>query len=878
MKIEKIRVLLIDDIEANLYSMKALIEKHFHVEILTTLSAEEALLLLIKEKIHIIISDIQMPKMDGFEFTRLLKTNSKTKNIPIIFVSASFVSFEDELKGLELGAIDYITKPVNEQYFILKLKNYIKLVTISETLREKEQYATKLLNLSDGAKIICDASCCVLDYNAKAKEIFENLSYEMDIHELADIELFQNMVVSILTNQHIFQYKRRTYKMVSKPLDGHYLLIIYDLTDEIKESKLQEIIFNNQDNIVLMIDGFHIKKLNNTFFEHFPFKDIEDFKSKHNCICELFIDKEGKKSLLPRMDGILWTQYLLENKSEIIYVYMLDKNNNEKIYEVKTSGQLHLGDDDIEEVIVFNDVTRIKQQEEILIQEQKYEKLFEYSQEPIGIINFEGKFLEINDAYAQMLGYSKEELKTKSCVELSSLKDLHRTTEILDKVKKEGSVKDFEKACIKKDGTIIVVMISMNLLPDEEKILVNVNDITHQNKIFKELFNAKLEAEKAAISQARFLANMSHEIRTPMNGILGFSRILRETLTKPEEKEYAFMIESSGDMLLEIINHILDISKIQSGNMLLDNSEFSIADEMEHIKKLYLVQANEKKITLHYTINERVKYLSCVSDVIKLKQVLSNLLNNAIKFTPQSGEIKFIIDLVEEQVESVLLRFIVKDNGIGITKEKQKEIFEPFRQENESTTREFGGTGLGLAISKELIHLLGGELTLESEKNVGSCFCFTLSLKKGKQLQPQSTFQTQTNSLQGKVLVAEDVEINQKLLRVLLSQQGLESSFASNGAEVVAIYQESYQEFDIVILDINMPVIDGVEALKQIRAFEKNTNIANIPVIALTANAIVGDKQRYLDNGFDDYLSKPINSNELKSVLEKYLAKGEKNV
>ncbi len=520
----------------------------------------------------------------------------------------------------------------------------------------------------------------------------------------------------------------------------------------------------------------------------------------------------------------------------------------------------------------FQDVTLITEQRKLIENtKNEYEAMFHNSQDPIGIIDFNSKFLKFNDAYTAMLGYEKEELVGKSCIELSVEEDIPKVLTMFNELKEKGFIKDFEKSCYKKDGEIIHVSISLTILPDNQTILVNAKDLTVKRKLFNELMIAKLDAEKANASQSKFLANMSHEIRTPMNGILGFSRILKETLKNDDNIDYATMIETSAKMLLEIINDILDISKIKSGNVELENKDFKFYEAMIHTKKLYQIGAKEKNINFETQIDSSLENLIVCSDVIKLKQIISNLLNNALKFTPKNGNVLFKIETMSKDEKSIRLRFSVKDTGIGIAPERQQLIFEPFRQENESTTREFGGTGLGLSICKEMISMLGGELTLISQKDKGSEFSFEISFLYGTVINTSTKhIQAEQKDLYGKVLIAEDVAINQKLLKVLLAQKGFDCVFANNGLELVDIFHERYNEFDVVFVDINMPLMDGVEALEKISLFKKQSNIIEIPIVALTANAIEGDKQRYLEIGFDGYLSKPINNEALQQILEKF--------
>jgi signal transduction histidine kinase/DNA-binding response OmpR family regulator len=392
------------------------------------------------------------------------------------------------------------------------------------------------------------------------------------------------------------------------------------------------------------------------------------------------------------------------------------------------------------------------------------------------------------------------------------------------------------------------------------------------------LYNSLAEEKKAKETQALFLANMSHEIRTPLNGILGFSKLLESSNLEKQDKEYVDIINSSASTLLHIIDDILNISKLQNGQIDLEYIWFNPYLELTNLKKLFEVNANEKNINFVFNLFEGLKLNSdenifLKGDITKLKQVLSNLINNAIKFTPKSGKIIFDISFVEKSNNKAQLKFSVKDNGIGIPKRKQKQVFESFKQADVSTTRKYGGTGLGLTISKHMVELFGSKLELISDEGMGSEFFFVVDFEYKKEIQNESKKENNlTNKkYKGRVLVAEDVEINQKLIGAILTKKGLDIVFASNGLEAIEIFHKDYEKFDLVILDINMPVIDGLEAFTKIDMMKKYKKSKNIPIVALTANAIKGDQERFLTHGFDYYLSKPLNNEDLSKILDNHL-------
>ena len=503
---------------------------------------------------------------------------------------------------------------------------------------------------------------------------------------------------------------------------------------------------------------------------------------------------------------------------------------------------------------------------------------------------------------------------------------------------------------------------------------------------------AKESEEEALIAnqtKSQFLANMSHEIRTPLNAIIGFSDILSNSNLADKDREKASIISKSAKALLNIINDILDISKIESGKFEISKNGFDLRELLEQIVQLYTVSAMQKNIRLFYTMDENIP-IHLVSDETKLKQVISNILSNAIKFTPQNGKVFFDIKLLNIKNHRAKIKFSIKDEGIGISLENQKKIFEPFSQADGSISRKFGGTGLGLAICLNIVKLLGSEIKLESVENKGSTFFFELDFEIqdietidnskfeydfaicSKIEDPENIKEHLINTIKhfgrvhegqdiekcekidlifcfgdpelyeklsnrkkhfkckavyvgnidkinnnnimkplmnyfldvpilgskisniikelksneesyeiieeenidkiykGNVLVAEDNSNNQLLIKLILEKFGLNVTITQNGQ--IALDEYKKNNYDLVLMDINMPIMDGLTALKHIREYELTTNTYT-PVVALTANTLKGDKEKFIQSGMDYYLSKPIQNDELINILELCLNK-----
>ena len=380
----------------------------------------------------------------------------------------------------------------------------------------------------------------------------------------------------------------------------------------------------------------------------------------------------------------------------------------------------------------------------------------------------------------------------------------------------------------------------------------------------EELITQKERAEKSEKVKSEFLANMSHEIRTPLNAMFGFIKILQEKDLDEESKKYLTIIEKSGQNLLTIINDILDFSKLESGKMNVEKIEFNPKEEIEVIQNLFASSASKKDILLKFN-KENLKWC-IISDPTRIKQVIANLLSNAVKFTEKHKQIVLSVKYDEKKEE---LSVEVSDEGIGIEKEKLKTIFKAFTQADTSTTRKYGGTGLGLAISYKLIKLLGGELKVESEVGKGSRFYFTIPAKKTK-LIPKEEKKENKKILNEKfdkyILVVEDNPANQMFIEVILEKMGIKFDIANDGVEAVEKFKQN--RYDLILMDENMPNMNGIEATKKIRQIEKEEDLKHITIVALTANAIEGDREKFILAGMDYYLSKPIDIEKLKNILK----------
>ncbi|MCC6759009.1 MAG: PAS domain S-box protein, partial [Candidatus Omnitrophica bacterium] len=530
-------------------------------------------------------------------------------------------------------------------------------------------------------------------------------------------------------------------------------------------------------------------------------------------------------------------------------------------------------------IAIVRDMTQQKLAErKIRESESKIRIILDHSAAAISLTDEQERIISWNRYAEQMLGKTKEELYLQHISTLYPDEEWQKIR--AEGIRKAGSRHHFETRVLKKDGTLLDVDLSVNVLKDSNDNVIGsvgiMQDITEQKRVQQMLLKAKIAAEEASSAKSLFLANMSHEVRTPMNTILGLVDLTLDTQLTPEQRDNITTIKNAGDILLSLLNDILDLSRVEAGKIQLENIELSLANIIQSVCKGLDVLARNKKIELVHDVDPAIP-ATLIGDPVRIRQILVNLINNAIKFTFQ-GQIVTGVKLVQAVDGIYELQFSVKDQGVGIPKDKLETIFEAFTQADASTTRRFGGTGLGLAISKRLVEMMGGRIWVESEEFQGSTFIFTAKFRAGekpvavepevKPLPAPGGDQPVAAAPVGKViriLLAEDNLVNQKIAAKMLEKKGWSVKGAENGKQVLEYLEQ--EKFDVILMDAQMPVLDGFEATRLIREAEKKSG-KHIPIVALTAHAMAGDRQKCLDAGMDGYVSKPIDRQKLYEAVE----------
>jgi PAS domain S-box-containing protein len=552
---------------------------------------------------------------------------------------------------------------------------------------------------------------------------------------------------------------------------------------------------------------------------------------------------------------------------------------------------------------IKEDITERKRAEAALRESaEAFKTLFDESPFVKTINDIEtGRYINVNEFFCRSVGLKREETIGKTPVELELLRDPQDFQRLCDLLKRDGRIQQEELVVANRDGTFHTGLISAATvhLQGQRYAVIAWQDITGRKRVEQELndLNSQLEeataranemaakAEMGSIAKSQFLANMSHEIRTPMNAVIGMTGLLLETALTPEQRKFAELVRSSGENLLALINDILDFSKIEAGKLDLETVDFDLRAAFEETAAMLAIKAHEKELELTCHVDQGVSHW-LRGDPARLRQILLNLGGNAVKFT-QKGGVHIAVRVDREDDRQATLRVEVTDSGIGIPEEKLGMLFRPFTQLDGSTTRQFGGTGLGLAISKQLVEMMGGQIGVKSEVGQGSTFWFAARFAKSSTTDTDpghdshARGEASVRSLRTgaparpslrtwarlRILLAEDHPTNQIVALEILKKLGYHADAVGNGVEVIHTLHKV--PYDLVLMDCQMPEMDGFEATRRIRLGEAGPQNRDLAVIALTAHAVTGDRERCLKAGMNDHVSKPVCAEELAAVLDR---------
>lgn len=788
-------ILVVDDESHNANFLKRILQNDY--EVMIARSGRKALELMASDVLpDIVLLDVMMQGINGFDVCSRLKKNPKTKHVPVIFLTA-MDNDADKAKALNLGAIDYVTKPVNPELLKSRIRNYLKFEHQNEALQQfleqqKENYHLLEASQANLEKAQAIANVGSLEWDIGTNQL--NTSRQLDVilgTHLPSASGFDSFISRIHSDD-ISAFRQAFEKALNGKdalFETEHRIIRSDGTECIVKTIAE---FNRDEN------GRAISML----------ATVQDISERYRIEQELRRHRDNLSELVKERTARI--NAILENAAD-------------GIITIDDKGIVQSYNHAAENIFLWRPEEVIGNNVSMLMPEPHRSQHDQYIQ------NF------LHSGIGKIIGKGRE------------------------------------VPGIRKNGDQFPLYLSISHVKLEERDLFTgiLSDNSKYAKHQAELAGAKELAEKANQAKSAFLANMSHEIRTPMNAIIGLTQVVLETELDSQQRKHLQTVQQSSKALLHLLNEILDLSKLESGNMTLEQLDFDLMQTLDNTLSSLRVQAENKGLKLEMKFNEHLPSHVC-GDSLRLRQVLTNLIGNAIKFTHQ-GKVSLKVDPCERDADFVY--FSVSDTGIGISGNRLDSIFESFTQEDASTTRKFGGTGLGTTISKQLVELMGGRIWVESKAGKGSHFRFVVKLPASKNMDAKDSRMDADKSVPVlkralKVLLAEDIQANIDLALLRLEQMGCKVSVAENGAEAIRLFETDF--FDIILMDIQMPVMNGYDATLEIRKKESKGGPIT-PIIALTASAMPSERRKCLESGMNGFVDKPIIFENLFAEMAKLL-------
>jgi len=794
-------VLIVDDEKANILALTHILGPAYTVY--AAKNGRDAIETAQEHLPDLILLDILMPEMDGYEVLSTLKNTEETQKIPVIYITG-LVTDEDEEKGMALGASDYITKPFSSEIVKLRVRNQMQILTQIEMINQRLRQQTLMTSISQ----------------------------------------------SFLSNSDIDTLFTNTLHMLGEFM-GIGQVLLFDLEED-------GTTFTCRSEWVEKSFSFPSRIGSRVVLQDPIISVIRGLLSSESNLCLHSNDPAFRSAMKPyrtNFQKFIITPIFIRGKICAILDFSCDEDGK------------NWSESDINLATIAASILSGVYERSAM---ERQSSIVENSPQFIIYLSPGGELIYANPAASELTGHSKTEIMAGG-MELifdTETAQLIKSNYIPGTLRK--GAESFEVNMTRRDGTIRTLAFT-SFTAENGNIGAIAQDVTEMRALEAELVTAKEQAEQSSAAKTEFLARMSHEMHTPMNAIIGMTSIIKTAHDQNKTADCIEGIDNASRHLLSLIDDALDVSSLEKSKLKLKQAEYSFGTMLNEVLKTVQQYTEKKQQTLAYQIDHLIPD-ALIGDEERLSQVIRNLLMNASKFTPEQGAIQLNASAAGEEDGDLLLKIEVMDNGIGIPKEKQATIFNLFEQADGGVSRKFDGAGLGLTISKHLVNMMGGRIWVESESGKGAKFAFTIRTKSASGEKPAQGWPGESvKTFEGKTaLLVDDVEMNREALKTLLEDTKIQIDCAENGLKAVKLFAAGPGRYDIILMDINMPVMDGWEAASRIRALSAPEG-SRVKILAMTANMFREDVEKSREAGMDDHIGKPVDFNELLHKLNQYL-------